>query len=187
MFAMSRKCRALFYSAVLCMCASAQTGAPAQTTVSSYTDAQAVAAVGPTINAAITAATPTPCAAPLGDTLTGTTGTGTPCMARPDATRPTQVNRSSAVTATDGSFTGFWRPDQTALPSSPMTVVAQANTVSDPYNCQVGAWTTTSFTGKCWKLTASTLPATAVALPGFIVSPFTPSASGVPVSIVGRQ
>jgi hypothetical protein len=123
--------------------------------------------------------------APAPDTYGGTAGTGTPCTPRQDAARPTQVQTPSAPvsTASDGTFSGSWKANFAANPS---TTWAQANVTSAPYICQA-VGTTAGFTGKCWQLTTTTLPSVLTGLYGLVISPFSNPAAGIPVSVGARQ
>lgn len=132
---------------------------------------------------AVAAATPAPCTAPLPDTLTGSAGTGAPCMSRPDATRPTQVQPVAVSTAADGSFTANW---PTAFSSTPTIATADALGGVPPYICAITTKTATSVSGKCYQVVANTLPTTATALLGLVVSPIANPGAGLTVMIVGR-
>ncbi len=139
------------------------------------------------VNSAIVAATPPPCAAPLADTLTGSAGIGAPCMARPDATRPTQVQRLTVVTGNDGTFSGSW-----SFVTTPVTYWATADVVngsSAPTVCNffTSTVTATAFSGKCWQVVPTTLPSTLTAIGGLTVSPVTNVAGGITVRVTGRQ
>jgi hypothetical protein len=137
---------------------------------------------------AIAAATPGDCPAPMGDALVASAGTQPRCMPRPDAVRATQVQRTSVVTAADGSFSGTW---PVAFPSAPGWYQADidiAGVSTAPYKCSfvAGTVTATSFTGKCTQLVSTTLPATVTALLGLTVSPIQNASSGLTVRIAGR-
>lgn len=135
---------------------------------------------------AVQAAQPPVCTSiPSPDTLSGSMGTGTPCTPRPDNTRPTQVIPTSATTAADGTFSGSWPG---GFPSSPTTAMAQAKSTAEPYTCQLGTWTASTYSGKCWRISQQlTLPTLTTSLLGLVL-PVAPTApAGVTVSIVGRQ
>lgn len=138
------------------------------------------------VQAAITAATPAPCATPAADTLNGTAGVGLPCMSRPDATRPTAVQAGNVVTASDGTWAiTFARPFSSALPYVHAEVVTPGAAL--PYDCNVTTRSATGATGKCFQSTTTTLPGTLLALSGLVVSPFSNTTSGLSVMVIARE
>lgn len=148
------------------------------------TTALAATAIQPTgLTSAITAATPGPCSAPLPDTFAGSTGVGTPCMSRPDATRPTQVQPATATTAADGSWSATW---PTTFGAVPMVATATILGGVPPYICSVISKTATTVTGKCYGVVSTTLPTLGTALLGLAVSPIANPGAGLTVMVVGR-
>lgn len=141
------------------------------------------------VQTAITAATPSPCPAPLSDALIASAGTQPTCMARPDAVRATLVQATSVVTASDGTFTGNWPTPFASAPTGRIADIETTTTNSAPYKCSFVASTVTAtgFTGKCWQIVATTLPTTATALLGLTVSPIQNAAAGLTVRVTGRQ
>ncbi len=120
--------------------------------------AAAATAVQPAaLTSAIAAATPSPCPIPLPDTLVGTVGSNTPCMDRPDRTRPTAVQRANVVT-TDAN--GSWAVTfgRSFTSTSPIVhaepVQPGGNTL--PYQCGVTTRTATTASGTCWAATSQT-------------------------------
>lgn len=163
--------------------------APALAQVSNPGSSDAVARLAAqqaqaTADSAVIATPPVCATTPAGDTYGGTVGVASACTPRQDAARPTQVQPTSTVTLADGTFSGNW---PATFSTSPTSGFAAAKTTGDPYICQVAAMTTTAYSGKCWKVTASTLPALAPALLGYVVSTFTNPAAGLPIMVVGRQ
>lgn len=138
---------------------------------------------------AISAMTPAPCPVPSADTLNGSAGTSPVCMTRPDASRPTQVQRLTVTTAADGTFSGTWPAAFTAAPVTYWAVADVNSVTSAPYHCSfvAGTVTATAFSGKCWQIVATTLPTTVAALSGLVVSPLQNAAAGVTVRVSGRQ
>lgn len=136
--------------------------------------------------AALTAQLPPTCTTPpAADAVNGTAGTGPACVHRQDAAAATMVMPANAVTLADGTFTGSW---PATFAAAPTTAMAAARTTTDPFTCQVGVATATSFSGKCWKgTTALTLPAAATALLGLVLAINPPAPAGITVMIVGRQ
>lgn len=131
------------------------------------------------------AAVPAECATlPASDTATGTIGTGTACIHRPNAAAKTNVMPATAVTIVDGSFSGTW---PATFPSVPTTAFAAVKSTSDPFICQVGSFTASNFSGKCWRLMQMTLPGLATGLLNLVLVPFGAPPTGSTVMVVGRQ
>lgn len=149
--------------------------------------AQEVSTSGATqadIDAAVLAATPSDCAAPLPDTLTGSAGTASRCMPRADATRPTVIQAKDTTTATDATWAVTY---DRALPAPPTYVDARIYGATTPYLCTVQTLTATSASGKCYQLVATTLPTLTTSLLGLVVSPFQAAGAGLSVRVVIRQ
>ncbi|MGY2732412.1 hypothetical protein [Sphingomonas sp. UYP23] len=145
----------------------------------------AIAAAQAKADAATAAIPPVCSSAPAADTVGGTAGVGPPCTPKADAARSTQVMPSQATTAADGTFSGSWPG---TFPAAPTTAFASAKTTADPYTCQVGTFTTTTYSGKCWKQTQTlTLPATATALLALQLTTAAVAPAGITVMVVGRQ
>lgn len=136
------------------------------------------------LDSAITAATPSDCGVPAQDTYTGSAGTGPRCMPKADASRPTQVQTSTASTAADGTFSGTWPVPFSATPSYAR---ADINVADRPHVCSVLTLTAVSYTGKCYAVASTTLPGTLVALGGLVVSPVTNPSTGLTVRVIARQ
>lgn len=141
------------------------------------------------VQAAVASAMPPVCPVLLPDTLTGSVGTQPQCTLRQDATRPTVIQATTVITASDGSFSGTW---PTPFASTPVFRSAQVEITSaqqPPIDCSfiAGTVTATGFTGKCAQLTSTTLPTVATSLLGLVVSPIVNAAGGQTVRIVGRQ
>lgn len=141
------------------------------------------------VTSAIASATPPPCSAPLPDTLLGSAGSQPTCMTRPDATRPTLIQATSVVTASDGTFVGTWPTPFAYTPTGRIADIEVAAANAAPYKCSFisSSVTATGFSGKCWQIVATTLPTTATALLGLTVSPIQNAAAGLTVRVTGRQ
>lgn len=134
--------------------------------------------------AALTVAVP-PCATPpASDTYTASAGSSTACMPRIDASRATQVQSTSVVTLSDGTFNGSF---PVAFAATPSYAHAEINSTSVPYICQMGVVTTTTYSGKCFQVASTTLPGTLLALSGLVVSPIVTTTAGLTVKIIARQ
>lgn len=136
------------------------------------------------VQEAITAATPDTCTMPQPDTLTGSAGSGPRCMPRVDNTRPTVIQAKTGLTAADATWSVTF---DRAFDTVPIYVDARIYGNSQPYLCTVQTTTTTGASGKCFQLVATTLPATALALLGLVVSPFQAAGAGLSVRVVARQ
>lgn len=96
-----------------------------------------------------------------------------------------QVQAATALTQSDGTFSGAW---PTPFPQQPTSYVAGIPSTSNtPLICSIQYADMNGFTGKCWQLSATTLPSTTTALLGLVVSPVTNAASGQTVRIFGKQ
>lgn len=118
------------------------------------------------------------------DTYTGSVGTQAQCTPRRDATRPTQVQSTSVVTGSDGSFSGPW---PIAFATAPAYAHAEIYATSTPYICQINTATVSGYTGKCYQVISTTLPGTLLALGGLVVSPVSSVAAGLTVKVIARQ
>ena len=132
---------------------------------------------------AIAAASPASCAAPLPDTFSGSAGVGAPCMTRPDATRPTQVQPATTTTAADGSWSANW---PATFGTAPSVATATILGGTPPYICSVISKTATTVSGKCYGVVSTTLPTLGTALLGLAVSPIANPGAGLTVMVVGR-
>jgi hypothetical protein len=121
---------------------------------------------------------------PPQDTYTGSVGTAAQCTPRSDATRPTQVQSTSAVTISDGSFSGNW---PTAFATIPSYAHAEIYASATPFICTINTTTATGYTGKCFQVISTTLPGTLLALSGLVVSPVASVAAGLTVKVIARQ
>jgi hypothetical protein len=158
--------------------------------VASAATAKANAAAQPAdITAALAAATPSDCPAPLPDALIATAGNLPRCMPRQDAVRATQVQRAMVTTAADGTFSGTWSVPFPSAPGWYQADIDIANATAAPYKCSFVASTVTAtgFSGRCVQLIATTLPATLAAVLGLTVSPIANAAGGLTVRVAGRQ
>lgn len=140
------------------------------------------------LNAAIANATPPDCPAPLSDALVASAGTQPKCMPRPDAQRATQVQSTTAITNSDGTFSGTWPVPFANAPTGRLAEVEVTSATAAPYKCAfiTGGVTATGYSGKCWQIVATTLPTTLAALGGLVVSPIQNAAAGLTVRITGR-
>lgn len=138
---------------------------------------------------AVAAATPSDCPAPLSDGLTATAGVQPRCMPRQDAQRATVVQASTVMTAADGSFIGTWPVPFATAPTARSATVEIASGTSAPFVCSfiAGSVTTTGFTGRCFQLVSTTLPATVTALVGLTINPVANAAGNLTVRVTGRQ
>lgn len=136
------------------------------------------------IQSAITAATPDTCTIPQPDTLTGSAGIGPRCMPRVDATRPTVIQAKNTTTASDASWSVTF---DAPFATTPIYADARVYGAAQPYLCTVTSVSATAASGKCFQLVATTLPVTATALLGLVVSPFQSAAAGLSVRVVARQ
>lgn len=142
-------------------------------------------AVTPADLSAVAAAIPPACGTvPSSDTSTGSLGTGTACVRAPNASAKTNVMPATAVTAADGSFSGSW---PSAFASAPTIAFAGIKSTSEPYLCQVGTFTPTTFSGKCWRLVQMTLPGVLTGLTNLVLVPFGNPPTGSTVMVSGRQ
>jgi hypothetical protein len=139
------------------------------------------------VNAAIVAAIPSDCPAPLSDALVATAGSQARCMPRPDAQRATLVQSLDVTTAADGTFTGSWPAAFATAPKGYIADIPVSGTSSAPYKCSFITVTATGFSGKCYQIVATTLPTTATALLGLTISPLQNAAAGLSVRVIGRQ
>jgi hypothetical protein len=152
--------------------------ANAATVAASTVAAQAAAA-------AAAAAQPAICTSPPAQPgMVATAGTAAPCLPRADAAPATQNPVATAVTASDGTFTGNWLTSYASPPSRAIATVDG----STPVHCQVVTKTTTGFTGKCWLVNySSTLPSLATSLLGYAINFLSNAAAGITVNVFARQ
>jgi hypothetical protein len=110
-------------------------------------------------------------------------------MTRPDAVRATQVQVTTVTTAADGSFSGTWPVPFIASPTGRLATVDIQSSSGAPIDCSfiAGSVSATGFAGKCWQVTATTLPTISTALLGLVISPINNAAGGLTVRVVGRQ
>lgn len=141
------------------------------------------------VSAAVSAATPPDCTAPLSDALTATAGVQPRCMPRPDAQRATLVQATTVTTAADGTFSGNWPAPFLTAPTGRSATIELSSTAGAPFTCGfiAGSVTNSSFAGRCFQIVATTLPTTLTALQGLAVSPLANAAGGLTVRVVGRQ
>lgn len=136
------------------------------------------------VQAAIAAATPDTCGVPPSDTLTGSAGTGPRCMPRNDASRPTVIQAKTVTTGSDARYTVTF---DAPFASVPIYADARVYGATSPYLCTVETLTATTASGKCFQLVATTLPVTATALLGLVVSPIQAAGANLSVRVVARQ
>lgn len=142
------------------------------------------------VSSAITAATPSDCGMPASDTYTGSAGSGSRCMPRADASRRTQVQTATAITVTNGDFSGTWQDsagNPTPFPATPSYARADINVADRPHVCSVLTVTAAGFSGRCYAVASTTLPGTLTALGGLVVSPITNPSTGLTVRVIARQ
>lgn len=136
------------------------------------------------ISNSIAAAMPVCSTVPASDTYTGSVGTLPPCMPPMDAARATQVQSTSATTASDGTFSGTWR---TPFATVPQYAHAEVNSSTTPFVCQIATATAAGYSGKCFQVASTTLPGTLLALGGLVVNPMNAASGGLAVKIIARQ
>jgi len=139
------------------------------------------------VSSAITAATPSPCSTPAADTLLGSAGSATPCMARPDSTRPTPVQTINTTLNADCTWSvTFSCAFSTSTPIVHANVQLAAG-ATQPIPCAVISRSTTTQSGKCFPGQA-TLLSLAIVTSGLSLNPFSATCTaGTPVMVAARE
>lgn len=133
------------------------------------------------VTAAMAAAVPSTCGtAPASDTLNGSTGTGTPCTPRADATRATVVQRANATTDASGSFSVTW--SRSFVSSTPVVSVKPVLSAGTKGDCGFTTVNATTASGSCW-----TYQSVVVSILGSTVNPVASAAAGIRVMLVGGE